>query len=189
MNYLEELNSIITGTEVNLSKRGIISLEKAVMRVVSTVVAHNRKGNKVILIGNGGSAAIAGHIATDLLKNAEIPAVTFSDSSLLTCVSNDLGYENVFRKPVEVLANKGDIMFAISSSGKSKNILNAAAMAKNKGCFLVTLSGFKKDNSLRKLGDINFYVSSSSYGYVEVAHFVICHCIVEEVIEVRKKNG
>ena len=143
----------------------------------------------MILIGNGGSASIASHIATDFLKNAEIPALAFNDSSLITCLSNDLGYEYVFQKPLEMLAKKGDILFSISSSGKSENILNAVKEAKSKGCFLITCSGFNKKNPLRKLGDINFYIPSYAYGYVEIAHLVICHSVVDKIIEKVNSHG
>jgi D-sedoheptulose 7-phosphate isomerase len=88
-----------------------------------------------------------------------------------------------------MLAKKGDILFCISSSGKSKNILNAAKEAQKKNCFLITLSGFSKANPLKKLGNVNFYVPAKSYGYVEIAHLAICHCIVDTIIKNRKSNG
>ncbi|MCK9614342.1 MAG: SIS domain-containing protein [Candidatus Omnitrophica bacterium] len=188
MQYFRELNNIINKVEVNCHKGKNILLEKAITDIVNSIINCSKKGNKVILTGNGGSASIASHTATDLLKNAKIPALAFSDSSLLTCLSNDLGYENVFKKPIEMLAKKGDIVFAISSSGSSKNILNAANMAKDKNCFLATLSGFKKYNPLQKLGDINFYVPSQSYGYVELTHSIICHCITDRLVE-KMKGG
>jgi D-sedoheptulose 7-phosphate isomerase len=188
MDYFEKLSEIIYKVEVTQIRRAAISLDKVIPKVASLIITADKKGNKLIFVGNGGSASIASHAVTDLLKNAEVSAVTFSDPSLLTCVSNDLGYENVFRKPVEVLARKDDIMFAISSSGKSQNILNAAVAAKNKGCFLITLSGFKKDNPLRKLGDINFYVPSDSYGYVEIIHLIICHWLIDYVMEGKEKR-
>ena len=132
-----------------------------------------------MIIGNGGSASIASHIATDLLKNLKIPALALNDASLLTCLSNDLGYENVFSMPLGILARKGDILFAISSSGKSKNILNAVIQGKKKGCIVIAFSGFSPRNPLRNKGDINFYVPSSSYGAVEITHLAICHAIVD----------
>lgn len=140
-----------------------------------------RMGRKIIFIGNGGSAAIASHMATDFLKNKGIRSLVFNDSALLTCVSNDLGYEYVFQKPLEVFSDKDDVLFSISSSGKSKNIINAAKQAKRNGCYLVTLSGFNKLNPLRKLGDINFFVPSHKYGLVEVTHLYICHYIADMV--------
>jgi D-sedoheptulose 7-phosphate isomerase len=189
MKYLEELNNVIDKAEVNLPKKGSVSLDRAIENVVDLLIACRKRENMVMFVGNGGSAAIASHIATDLLKNADIRAMAFNDSSLLTCISNDLGYENVFKKPIEILSKKGDILFAISSSGSSKNILNAANAARKRGCFVITLSGFKKDNRLRKLGDINFYAPSESYGYTEIVHSIICHCIVDILVKKRKKNG
>lgn len=141
----------------------------------------SKKGNKVMLIGNGGSAAIANHIATDLLNNAAISAITFNDPSILTCIGNDFGYARVFQRPIEGLARAGDILFSISSSGKSENILRATKKAKSKGCFVITFSGFSKNNPLKKLGKINFYVPSKSYGHVEIVHLAICHLIADNV--------
>jgi len=145
-------------------------------------------GGKVIYIGNGGSASIAGHMAADLWKNGGVKTLCFAEPSLLTCLANDLGYENVFATPTETYADKGDIYVAISSSGQSANILKAAAAALKKGCTLVTLSGFKADNPLRKMGGLNFYVDSSVYGVVETAHSAICHAVVDCVIKERSQK-
>ncbi len=142
---------------------------------------------KVIYIGNGGSSSIASHMAADLWKNGGIKALCFSDASLLTCLANDLGYENVYSAPTASFAEKGDVFVAISSSGKSPNILKAAETALKKGCVLVTLSGFGADNPLRSMGAINFYVPSSVYGVVETAHAAICHAVVDHVISGQKK--
>jgi len=188
-NFIKELNEVFSKIEVTDEKGKAVSLDKAIKRTVSLVLAHKRAGNKTIVIGNGGSASIASHTAIDLLKNANIPAIAFNDSSLITCLSNDLGYEFVFQKPVEMLSKKGDVLFSISSSGKSKNIVNASKAAKRKGCSVVTMSGFSSRNPLKKLGRINFYVPSGSYGYVEIAHAAICHCITDRLIEKNNSNG
>ena len=103
----------------------------------------------------------------------------FSDAALLTCMSNDFGYPEVFSKPVALYADPGDILIAISSSGKSINILNAVKAAREKKCCIITLSGFEADNPLRKSGDYNFYVPSHEYGYVELTHGVLCHSILD----------
>lgn len=113
-------------------------------------------------------------------------AICFNDSSLLTCISNDFGYQYVFEKPIEMFAEKGDVLVAISSSGKSENILRGADAAKNKGCHVITMSGFKPDNPLRSRGELNFYVPSDSYGYVEITHLTLCHCVVDTIVD-RKK--
>lgn len=185
MKYFKELAEIFGKIEVTDGKCRNLSLEDAICDIASSIGRLNTGQNKVICVGNGGSCAIASHTVTDLLKNAKVPAITISDASLLTCLSNDLGYENVFQTPIDFFAKKGDMIFAISSSGESKNILNAAAAAKEKGCFLVTLSGFKKGNILRSLGDANFYVPSKSYGYVELAHSIICHSITDCLMKLK----
>ena len=113
--------------------------------------------------------------------------MAFNDSALLTCVSNDYGYEHVFEKPVEMFADTGDLLIAISSSGKSQNILRAVGAARLKNAKMITLSGFDEDNPLRSMGDLNFYVPSPSYGPVEVVHHSICHCLLDVVIR-EKQN-
>jgi D-sedoheptulose 7-phosphate isomerase len=140
-------------------------------------------GRKMLFIGNGGSAAIAGHMAVDFWKNGGIKALAFNDSSLLTCIGNDCGYTQVFAKPIEMFAESGDVLFAVSSSGKSENILNAVMAARAKNCKVVTFSGFAADNPLCRLGDFNFYVPSNEYGPVEVAHQYLCHCILDVLLK------
>ena len=179
MDYFKQLNHIFSRVEAKNRKGQALVFNSAVAAVVKLIKAAGKKGNKVIFIGNGGSASIASHIAIDFLKNAKIPALCFNDSSLLTCISNDLGYEYVFQKPVEYLAKKGDILFAISSSGRSRNILNAALKARQKGCLIITFSGFRSNNPLRKMGDFNFYAPADSYGAVEITHLAICHIIAD----------
>ena len=188
-NYIKELTEIFSKAEVIDGKGRALEMDQAVSKVVDLIISQKAKGNKVIFIGNGGSASIASHMATDLLKNANVPALAFNDPSLITCLSNDLGYERVFAKPIEMLARKGDVLFSISSSGKSKNILNAVSQARQIGCYLITLSGFAPDNPLRKTGDVNFYIPSSLYGYVEIAHQAICHCIIDVLTESHSSNG
>ena len=108
--------------------------------------------------------------------------MAFTDSSLLTCVGNDYGYERLFEKPIEMFADQGDILVAISSSGRSQNILNGVNAARKKDCSVITLSGFSADNPLRTLGDINFYVPAEAYGPVEILHHSICHCILDTIV-------
>ncbi|MFA4993542.1 MAG: SIS domain-containing protein [Candidatus Omnitrophota bacterium] len=178
-NPLLELGNLLLKIQATDSKRRPIDLDRAVTRAYEAIWRQHKKGNKVIIVGNGGSASIASHIVADFVKNLNIPALSFSDPSLLTCLSNDLGYEKVFSAPIGVLAKKGDILFAISSSGKSRNILNAVSEGKRTGCFVISFSGFSANNPLRRSGNINFYVPSSSYGAVEIAHLALCHSIVD----------
>ncbi len=140
-------------------------------------------GKKVMIVGNGGSAGIASHITVDLWKNGGVKATAFNDSSLLTCIANDFGYKHVFEEPVKIFAERGDVLIAISSSGKSENILRAVSAAKERSCKVITMSGFGQDNPLKKTGDINFFVPAQGYGYVETVHAAICHALVDSVIK------
>lgn len=145
-------------------------------------------GGKVMFIGNGGSAAISSHMSIDFWKNGGIPSISFNDGPLLTCIGNDYGYEHIFEKPVEFYAKKEDVMIAISSSGRSENIINGVNAALAKGCSVITLSGFEKDNPLRMMGLYNFYVPSCEYGPVEVVHQYVCHWILDVIMEGNSKN-
>lgn len=128
------------------------------------------RGGRVIFIGNGGSAGIASHLAIDLSKNASVPAVCFSDASMMSCLANDYGFEEWLAHAIRLNARPGDCLVAISSSGRSKNILNAVAKARTMNLDVITMSGMSADNPLRERGDINFWVDSRSYNIVETAH-------------------
>lgn len=152
---------------------------QAVEWAVQKARAVHDAGNKLIFVGNGGSAAICSHMATDYSKNGNVRSMALNDASMLTCLGNDLGYDRVFAKQLELHARAGDLVFAISSSGKSPNILNAVAAARAAGCTVITLSGFTPENPLRSLGDLNFYLASDRYGFVEIGHLTICHAILD----------
>jgi D-sedoheptulose 7-phosphate isomerase len=185
--YYEQLFIIANSIRVTNSSGEQVGLDDAVSKVVDILMQAATNEKTAYLIGNGGSAAIASHMAIDFWKNGGIKALAFNDSSLLTCISNDYGYEHVFEKPIEMFADEGDVLFAVSSSGKSENILCGVRAGIAKKCRVITLSGFDEDNPLSSMGDYNFYVPSHVYGYVEVLHHSICHCIMDKII--RKRNG
>ena len=137
--------------------------------------------NTIYLVGNGASASMACHLATDLAKNACIYTRVFSDASLLTAVSNDICYEKVFSEPLRWMGQKGDMLIAISSSGRSLNVLNAAEVARNLNFSIVTLSAMKADNPLRALGDLNLYVAAETYGDAETCHAALLHRWMDSV--------
>ncbi len=174
--YVRDLNQVLSTVEVT-GDEGESTLAEGIVRTVALVRDLEANGGKVMLIGNGASAAIASHQAADFLKAAGVPACTFTDASLVTCLGNDLGYEHTFDYPVGMMGRPEDLLIAISSSGASPNVLNAADKARDVGCHLMTLSGFSSDNPLRSKGHINFYARSSSYGKVEVVHLAILHCV------------
>ena len=115
--------------------------------------------------------------------------MALNDTSMLTCLGNDLGYDRVFAKQIELYARADDLVIAISSSGRSANILNAVKAARSAKCAVVTFSGFTADNPLRRLGDINFYVASDRYGFVEIGHLTICHAILDFICGLRVPEG
>ncbi|MBI2526500.1 MAG: SIS domain-containing protein [Candidatus Rokubacteria bacterium] len=175
------LAGLLTRIEATDASGAPLALDEGLARAVDIVRTQTAAGRKVIFIGNGGSAAIASHQAVDYWKNGGMRAVAFNDPSLLTCVSNDFGYPHVFEKPIEMFADAGDVLVAISSSGKSENILRGAEAAGRTPCRIITLSGFQADNPLRRLGELNFWSPSSSYGHVEITHHAICHAVVDAI--------
>lgn len=183
--YLEDLAGILRAAEATLSDGRPVTLHEGLEQAIRMITNRTGAGRKVIFIGNGGSAAIASHQAVDYWKNGGMRAVAFNDPSLLTCISNDYGYSQVFEKPIEMFSDPGDVVIAISSSGRSDNILRGSRAALGKGCNLITMSGFKPDNPLRAMGLVNFYAASSSYGHVEISHLALCHCILDTIIERR----
>jgi D-sedoheptulose 7-phosphate isomerase len=177
--YLRTFVNVLRGVEATSRDGGPLSVDDGIARALDLLRAIPKSTNKVMFVGNGGSAGIAGHMAIDFTKNGGVRALTFNDASSLTCLANDLGYENVFAKQVEMQGVPGDILIAISSSGESKNILRAVDAAGAAGCHVVTLSGFSKTNTLRRAGTLNFYVDSAVYGFVETAHQIILHAILD----------
>ena len=127
--------------------------------VKDVLKATHAEGKKTMIFGNGGSAAIASHFSVDLTKNARVRCTNYNESDLLTCFSNDYGYENWVLKAVDYYADKGDMLILISSSGMSPNILNSIKNKKNLFSSIITFSGFSKNNKLRKIGNLNFHVN------------------------------
>mgnify|MGYP003986733859 CR=1 FL=1 len=138
---------------------------------------------KVIVIGNGGSASIASHMSIDLTKSVNIRTINFNESSLLTCFSNDYGYDYWAEKALEFYADKQDLAILISSSGQSKNIINGAIKAKEMGLSVVTLSGFMNNNPLKEIGDVNLWVDSESYNIIETTHQTWLLSVVDYLIK------
>jgi D-sedoheptulose 7-phosphate isomerase len=177
--YFDTLGRLLPATACTDRAGRTISLSDAYDWATHLAIRTHAQGNKLMFIGNGGSAAIASHMATDFTKNGNLRTVAFNDSSMLTCLGNDLGYENVFAKQIEMHARQGDFLVAISSSGRSANILKGVSAARTIGCAVLTLSGFQADNPLRRLGDVNMWVNSGEYGFVEIAHLALCHAVLD----------
>jgi D-sedoheptulose 7-phosphate isomerase len=180
--YLDTLKKAADNVAVSDQYSLRLDRDETITKVIELMRNGSMNGNKIIFVGNGGSASIASHMAIDYSKNGRLPAVSFNDGAALTCIGNDLGYENVFSEQIKLHAKQEDLLIAISSSGASKNILNAVAQARSMGCTIVTMSGFSEENPLRQLGDINWYVPSSEYGFVEITHLTLCHAILDTLM-------
>jgi len=133
------------------------------------------RDGQLFVIGNGGSAGMASHMAADACKNGHLRAMALTDAALMTATSNDLAFDQVFSLPLERLGRRGDLVTAISSSGNSPNIVRALETARSNGLHAVTLSGMRDDNRARSLGDLNFYVPLARYGWTESAHQILMH--------------
>lgn len=142
-----------------------------------------KKYHNIFILGNGGSNAIASHIAEDYTKMMGKRATAFGDAPMLSCYANDYGWEHAYKMYLEHFLLPNSLVILISSSGKSKNILNAAEFAINNNAQIITLSGFDSDNPLRTTyadkSLMHFYVPSYDYGIVECLHQIILHSVIK----------
>jgi D-sedoheptulose 7-phosphate isomerase len=177
--YFDDFKELIN-INSNEIKKKLINLKK-----IFIVTKKNKK--KILIFGNGGSAAIASHFSIDLTKNAKIRCTNYNESDLITCFSNDYGYERWVEMAIKYYGNKGDVLIVISSSGKSKNIINGCIAAKKKKFLkIITLTGHSINNPVKKLGDINLWANSKAYNYIENIHQFWLLSLVDLIIG--KKN-
>ena len=166
---MSEFNKVI-----NFDKRLINQIIK-----IKDKIKKKSKKNKILIFGNGGSAAISSHVSVDLTKNGGIECINFNESDLITCFANDYGHDNWVSEAIKAYTNEKDMLILISSSGTSNNIVNAASYCNDKHIPLITLSGFKSDNPLSKLGNVNMHIESDSYNFIEMSHHIILVAIVD----------
>jgi D-sedoheptulose 7-phosphate isomerase len=172
--YLDRLISTLEGLPMD----AVESLSELLYRAYSD-------GKQVFILGNGGSASTASHMAADLGKNTIGPnmrrfrIMSLNDNiPLLTALSNDLGYENMFAEQLQNLIQPGDVLIVISGSGKSPNVLRAMEYARSRSAEVAALLGFD-GGPAAELADLTVLVDSSDYGVVEDAHLIINHILVE----------
>jgi D-sedoheptulose 7-phosphate isomerase len=180
--YLKSLFAGFQGLVVTGTAGAPLAVEQAFRQWIALAREVKEQDRAVYIIGNGASASIASHIAADALKKARLRAFVFNDQSLLTAISNDNSFEEVFALPLSHLGRPGDLVISISSSGNSPNIVRALEIARQLSMRSVTLSGMKPDNRSRALGDLNFYVPSPQYGWVECAHHGIMHYWLDQYL-------
>lgn len=177
ISYANRIASVVRETIVTEAGKRV-HLQDSIHAMRDTFRACHDAGNKIIFIGNGGSSAIASHMAIDFTKNGRMRAISLNDFPTLTCLSNDFGYEQVFAKQVEYYAHPNDCVVCISTGGKSRNIRQAVTAAANLGCkHVFTLTGMHEDNPLRSMGTMNFYTPSFDFGIVEIAHLTLLHSL------------
>ena len=176
---LAQFGTLVGDCEIRGRDGAAFDLESGIKAIVKALAGVRERQGSVYIIGNGGSAAVAAHVTIDFVNVAKLRAYTLHDASLLTCMANDYGYENAFARLLKQLAKPGDALVAISSSGRSANIRNAAAQVTENGGTVITLSGFAADNPLRTLGDLNVWVNSTDYGFVEIGHQFILHNVAD----------
>ncbi len=179
--YLEDFSDLVKPNEETVEK---------LAEVADLLKNVNSAGKKTLIFGNGGSAAIASHFSVDLTKNAGLHCVNFNEADLITCFANDYGFERWVEKAVDFYGDEGDLLIVISSSGSSKNMLNGVKAARN-GNFqaVVTLSGFAENNPLSQLGDINLWINSRAYNFVENIHQIWLLAIVDLIIGNREYSA
>jgi len=175
VNYFRETKKIFEQIE---------SYEEQILLVKKIFENTSKKGRKVIIVGNGGSAAIASHVSVDLSKNANIRSVNFNDADLITCLSNDYSYEDWIISALKMYVDNGDVVILISSSGRSKNHIKAASFLIKNKINLITFTGNDKNNLLKKTNakGINFWIDSKSYNLIEISHLYILLMIVDLII-------
>ena len=179
--FFDDVRDRLKVTQVNYDEPKVSEkkLDQILAETAKRFRAIHEDGGRLFFVGNGGSAAIASHMAVDYTKNGGVRALALNDASTLTCFANDFGYDRVFEKQLEYQATERDGLVVISSSGRSLNIVGAAAKAREIGCaMIVTLSGMNPNNKLRQMGDVNFYVPAADYGIVEVAHLSLLHSMI-----------
>ncbi len=170
--YLNRYKSSLFETDVS---HELIKMKEILLRI-------KENGKKVIIAGNGGSAAIASHVAVDFTKQGGIRAINFNEADLITCFANDYGYEHWVAKAVEFYGDEGDMVILISSSGNSMNMVNAARSSKKLGLEVITFTGFDINNPLKQEGAINIWLDSKAYNVVENTHqiwlLMVCDLLI-----------
>jgi D-sedoheptulose 7-phosphate isomerase len=170
-----QFQAIVEKAEFSDHEGNSLDYERGIQKNLGMLESLRDRGGNLFLVGNGGSAGVVSHILTDYINVNKLNARTLHESSLLSCMSNDYGYENSFSEPLSTLAREKDLLIAVSSSGRSPNIHNAVKSVKKAGGEAITLSGFGEDNPLRSMGDLNIWLDSTSYGLVEIGHLFYLH--------------
>ncbi len=173
--HVQSLTRLLDGLSFTSRDGAPVEQDAGFAEWVDVTLRVRERRQTVYMIGNGASASMASHFAADLAKNGRLHTQVFSDLSLITAISNDMGYEHVFAEPLRRRGQRGDLLVAISSSGRSPNILAAIDVADELEISVVTLTAKDAANPLRQRGDLNLYVPATTYGLAETAHAAALH--------------
>jgi len=152
------------------------------INIKNQILQTNKLGGKLYFYGNGASASLSSHAATDFSKQAKIQALAMNDHNLITAFSNDYGYSKWVEKSIEIYVNKDDLIFFISVSGESENLKNGLIYAKNNGIKTISFTGCKPENFLKSNSDLNLWVDSNSYNIVESIHTICVTALIDLII-------
>jgi D-sedoheptulose 7-phosphate isomerase len=177
--YFAELDRVLHAVEITDVSGVMMDQTEGLSTAAEVFVRAATLGKTTFVIGNGGSAGIASQVVYASTHLKGMIARCLNDPTALTGIGAEHGYPHVFSRQLAACGRPGDCLVAISSSGQSANILNAVSVCRDKGLEILTLSGFKPQNPLRRAGDVNLYVDSDSYGFVEVSHLALCHAVME----------
>jgi D-sedoheptulose 7-phosphate isomerase len=172
---------LLKQSHVTDKRKSTQDLEHGMTTLCDWLTEIREEERRLYIVGNGGSAGVAGHAVTDFFNAAKLKAITLHESSLLTCMANDYGYENAFARMLSQMVQPKDMVIVISSSGQSMNMRNAAEQSSKNGGIVITLSGFDVDNPLRSMGALNFWLDSDDYGMVEIGHQFILHNVSDRL--------
>lgn len=187
--WLDQLHATLRAVQCRVDGAGA-GYEAAAGAVAARLAAVKQAGGTVWWVGNGGSASLCAHLSQDLLNKLGMRSMTLSDAGLLTCMANDYGYRNIYARPLAVLLRPDDLVIAVSSSGRSENILAVAETAHSVGACLITLSAFADDNPLwHTPANVAFFLPCTLYGHAEVGHEALLHAIIESVWLREQKSG
>ena len=181
---VKQFNNYINSHSLAISK--LHKSSKNIFEAIEEIKKCYGLGGKLIFFGNGGSAADSQHFAAELVGRYKKDRRAFSaialttDTSIITAIGNDLNYNKIFQRQIEGIANKNDILFAISTSGKSLNVINAVKTGKKMGLKVIALTGAKR-STLSKLSDISIKVPSNTVNYIQELHILVGHFICEMI--------
>lgn len=176
---VRHLTSALESLNVTDGSGESIPADVAFVLLCDWITSCQQNKRRVYFVGNGASASMASHFATDLAKNAKVPTEVFTDCALVTATGNDFGYDQIFSYPLSQRMVEDEVLIAISSSGNSPNAVMAVKKAKELLGKTVTVTAMSPDNVMRTNGDLNFYLPADTYGMAESGHAALLHHLID----------